>query len=40
MHAVNTEDNPNNVSPVTMPLRGDEVEIRLPARSWNVIRLG
>lgn len=39
MHAVNTEDNPNNVSPVTMPLRGDEVEIRLPARSWNVIRL-
>lgn len=39
MHAVNTEENPMNVAPQTMPLRGNEAEIRLPARSWNVIRL-
>ena len=40
MKAVNTEENPDNVHPTAMPLRGDEVELRLPARSWNVIRLG
>ena len=40
MKAVNTEENPENVHPTAMPLRGDEVELRLPARSWNVIRLG
>lgn len=40
MKAVNTEENPDNVHPTAMPLRGDEAELRLPARSWNVIRLG
>ena len=40
--AVNTEDNPNNVAPIS--IKGGEIkdgvlEIKLPALSWNVIRL-
>jgi len=41
--AVNSEANPNNVSPITV--QGAKIEngmltIKLPSLSWNVIRLG
>ena len=39
--AVNTEENPNNVVPTTVPcgkLDGGKAEIKVPALSWNVIR--
>ena len=41
--AVNTEENPDNVSPKTMTgdmLDGGQLTAHLPALSWNVIRLG
>ena len=40
--AVNTEANPNNVAPVSIKdgeIRDGVLEIKLPALSWNVIRL-
>ena len=40
--AVNTEDHPDNVCPAEAKLPGEEngkIQIRLPALSWNVIRL-
>ena len=40
--AINTEENPDNVSPKTMTgdtLDGGHLTLRLPALSWNVIRL-
>ena len=40
--AVNTEENPNNVAPVSIKdgeIRDGVLEIKLPALSWNVIRL-
>ncbi len=39
--AVNTEDDPDNVSPVAGPggvIDGGKAEVRVPALSWNVIR--
>jgi alpha-N-arabinofuranosidase len=42
VHAVNTEQNPDNVRPTTGPggkMDGGKLEIRIPALSWNVIRL-
>ena len=39
--AVNTEDDPDNVSPVAGPggvINGGKAEVRVPALSWNVIR--
>ncbi len=42
VNAVNTEENPNNVSPVTVSgdrLEGGVLTATLPALSWNVIRL-
>ena len=41
VHAVNTEENPNEVVPASCPLThpdGGRVDILLPALSWNVIR--
>ena len=38
MKAINTEDNPNEVKPVNVPVNGSNEEIILPAASWNVIR--
>ena len=40
--AINTEDDPNNVAPVNAPCEktdGGKVSLKLPALSWNVIRL-
>ena len=39
MKAINTEDHPNEVKPVNVPVDGNNAEIILPAASWNVIRL-
>ena len=42
VNAVNTEENPNNVAPVTVSgdrLEGGVLTATLPALSWNVIRL-
>ena len=42
LKAVNTEENPDNVSPVSLPAQkadGSAHQIRLGAASWNVIRL-
>ncbi|MCR4707318.1 MAG: alpha-N-arabinofuranosidase [Clostridiales bacterium] len=39
--AVNTEENPENVAPISLPFTqpdGGKAEIRLPALSWNVLR--
>lgn len=40
--AVNTEENPDNVSPVSAQgakIEGGVLTVKLPALSWNVIRL-
>ena len=40
--AVNTEENPNNVAPISIKdgeIKDGVLEIKLPALSWNVIRL-
>ena len=42
LKAVNTEDNPDNVSPVSLPAEkvdGDTIQVKLGKASWNVIRL-
>ncbi len=42
LKAVNTEENPDNVAPVSLPAQkvdSEKVEIKLGAASWNVIRL-
>jgi alpha-N-arabinofuranosidase len=40
--AINTEENPDNVSPVEVPagtLVDGKLKVKLPAISWNVIRV-
>ena len=39
--AENTQENPNNVVPVSIPCNeacGEKASIRIPALSWNVLR--
>ena len=41
--AVNTQDNPDNVAPMSGPggtIDNNRAQIRIPALSWNVIRFG
>ena len=38
MKAINTEENPNEVKPVQVPVVIEDGAIKLPAASWNVIR--
>ena len=41
--AVNTEEKPNNVAPVSIKngeIKDGVLQIKIPALSWNVIRLG
>ena len=38
MKAVNTEENPDEVKPVQVPVVVEDGCILLPAASWNVIR--
>lgn len=42
LKTVNTEENPDNVSPIDMPAQkidSEKIEIRLGKASWNVIRM-
>ena len=39
MKAVNTELNPDNVKPVSVPVDLKDGKVILPAASWNVIHL-
>ena len=38
MKAVNTEENPDEVKPVQVPVQIEDGKLILPAASWNVIR--
>ena len=38
MKAVNTEENPNEVAPVDVPVSRPGEPVILPAASWNVLR--
>ena len=38
MKAINTEENPDEVKPVEIPVVIEDGAILLPAASWNVIR--
>ena len=43
VHAVNTEEKPNEVVPTTMPVEAvtdGQVQVKLPPLSWNVLRFG